>query len=154
MRQIILDGRLGGDAEVKTTSGGTQYLRFTLANSIYDKNAKDGKKTDWYDVTSFSKYSIDTLAQYLKKGTLVFVSGVPTSEVKVSNGKVYENLYISADRIELVSSGDKRDDKTDEPVVSTYTNTEKPKVQESKIEVSEPEGVVQDTADDGDDLPF
>lgn len=149
MRLITIDGRLGGDAEVKTTSGGTQYIKFTVANRTYENKEQ---KTDWFDVSSFSKFTIDSQSKFLKKGAYVIVTGTLSSDVNANGGKIYLNHYINAQQIEIPMLGEKKEDSSDEPAVSTYT--EKPKVkQESKIEVTEP-AVVESQDDGGDDLPF
>ena len=72
MNQIVISGRLTKDVEVKTSSSGTNYARFTLA---VDKIGKDKeKKTIFVDCTAFGHQS-NFLAKYTHKGSRVIVSG-------------------------------------------------------------------------------
>ena len=152
MRLITIDGRLGGDAEVKTTSGGTQYIKFTVANRTYENKEV---RTDWFDVTSFSKLAIDVQSKFLKKGSFVIVSGTLKSDVNANGGKIYLNHYINATQIEVPMLGDKKEDNTDEPVVSTYTDKSRTVQQEeSKINVHDSEKPIVVEEEPTDDLPF
>lgn len=86
-------GNLGKDAELKTTQGGDQFCRFSVAVST---GWGDKKATTWWDVTRWGK-GADKLAEFLKKGSKVAVSGeISTRE---HEGKTY--LQIRADHVTL-----------------------------------------------------
>ncbi len=86
-------GNLGKDAEFKTTQGGDQFCRFTVAVST---GWGDKKTTTWWDVTRWGK-GADKLAGFLKKGAKVAVSGeISTRE---HEGKTY--LQLRADHVTL-----------------------------------------------------
>lgn len=73
-------GRIGQDAEIKQSKNG-QLLVFSVAvdRSYYDKNKSERvEKTQWLDVLkNIPAGQNDKHAQYLKKGCLVQVEGVP-----------------------------------------------------------------------------
>lgn len=102
MRTIILDGRLGKDAEVLTSKKGVKYVKFSIANNEY---LNGEEKTTWFDVMSFDSNVIEKKINMLKKGTMVYVTGNIRTEVSVSNGKVWTNHYITASSIEKVNFG-------------------------------------------------
>ena len=106
MRTITIDGRLGRDAEIKTTPSGVKYVRFSVANTSYVEG-KD--ETIWFDVTSFDTHVIERQIEYLKKGKAVYVSGPLNVKVKSVNGNNYVNYYIRANSIELSNIGRKSD---------------------------------------------
>lgn len=102
MRTIILDGRLGKDAEVLTSKKGVKYVKFSIANNEY---LNGEEKTTWFDVMSFDSNVIEKKINMLKKGTMVYVTGNIRTEVSVNNGKVWTNHYITASSIEKVNFG-------------------------------------------------
>ena len=150
MKIIQVDGRLGRDAEVKTTSGGTKYVRFTLANTSFERGEE---KTEWFDVTSYDDYVIDKQIQILKKGSYVIVTGTLRTDVNYENGKLYLNQRVTSLNIDSPNLGKKKDkDEEEEQTVSTYTPTE---TDEPKAEPSqEPVASAISVEDEDSDLPF
>lgn len=125
MKTITFDGRIGANgAEVRTTKGGKQYVRFSVANNSF---ANGAEKTEWYDVTSYDPYVIENRVKYLTKGTYVIISGVPNIEVNVKEGKIWLNQYVTATTIDTPSFKKKDEDGAQatvtEPAVSTYTGS-------------------------------
>jgi single-strand DNA-binding protein len=49
---IVVAGNTGKDAEFKTTQGGTELCRFSLAGTV---GYGDNKQTLWFDVTKWGK---------------------------------------------------------------------------------------------------
>lgn len=90
---VTVAGGIGKDAEHKTTQGGTELCRFSLAGTVgYGEN----KQTVWFDVTKWGKGS-EGLSRILLKGTKVTVSGELSQ--REHEGKTY--LQIRADHIAL-----------------------------------------------------
>lgn len=151
MRNLVIDGRLGRDAELKTTSGGTQCVQFSLANTVYD--GKNGEVTDWFDITSYDPFVVNTLFKSLKKGSYVFVtSNNFKTNVNIKNGTVYVNHYVTANGISFGSNGSKKEPSDNEETISVYS----PKAEAATV-ISEPVKttelfVASDIGDD--DLPF
>lgn len=115
MRNIIIDGRLGKDAEIKSTKDGKQYLSMAVANDIY---ANGEVKTEWFNVSSFIDSDLKR-AQYLTSGRFVIISGDLTIEPRTSNGKLYLNMYIRAHNIDMPRLGQRQNSNTtSQPAVS------------------------------------
>lgn len=77
-------GHLGKDATVNTVSG-KNVINFTVAHTESYKK-QDGTKVDNTTWLSCSYWNDSTaVAQYLKKGTLVYVEGLPAP--KIYDGK-------------------------------------------------------------------
>ena len=71
---ITIAGRLGRDPEQRNTNSGTAITRFSVA---VDTGWGDNKITTWWNVAIFGR-SGEAAAQHLRKGSWVFVSGVPS----------------------------------------------------------------------------
>lgn len=83
MKAITIAGRIGKDAETRTTQGGDQVTGFTVA---VDEGFGDKKRTLWFDVSHWGKRGA-AVAQYLTKGSNVTVTGdLSTREYE---GKTY-----------------------------------------------------------------
>lgn len=71
-----LIGNLGKDPEMRYTANGNAVVSFSVAvNETW--NGSDGEKqqrTEWYSVIAWSRLA-EICAQYITKGSLVFVSG-------------------------------------------------------------------------------
>lgn len=82
VNKVFLIGNLGADAEVRFTNGGKSVLNLSVATTDKwkDKTGNEQTKTEWHRVTFFSK-SAEKMAEWLKKGTTVFVEG------RISYGK-------------------------------------------------------------------
>lgn len=93
MQIVNIAGNIGKDAELKTTQGGDQFCRFTVAVST---GWGDRKTTTWWDVTRWGK-GADKLAGFLRKGAKVAVSGELST--REHEGKTY--LQIRADHVTL-----------------------------------------------------
>lgn len=71
MQKIILIGNIGKDAEVKTHAN-KEFVTFTVAVTTKRKNGDNTHEvTNWYDCA----FDNVKLAEYLKKGTKVYVEG-------------------------------------------------------------------------------
>lgn len=71
MQNITIAGRLGRDAELRSTQQGDKVCGFTVAVDYRD--GRD-KKTNWWRVSLWGKRG-EALAQYLTKGASVTVTG-------------------------------------------------------------------------------
>ena len=75
VNQIFLIGRLGGDPDLRYLPAGTPAANFSLATS--EKYKKDGEMqevTTWHRAVAYGRLA-DVCANYLKKGSLVFILG-------------------------------------------------------------------------------
>jgi single-strand DNA-binding protein len=72
----ILIGNLGSDPEVKELPSGVRVANVSLATTERwkDKQGQRQEKTTWHDLV-FWNQSADTVAQYCKKGSKLYVEG-------------------------------------------------------------------------------
>lgn len=83
INKVMLIGRLGADPEVKKTKNGDSFANLSLATN---KKIKDNEKTTWHKIVVFDPRIADTMGQYAKKGTLLYVEGeIETRSYKDAN---------------------------------------------------------------------
>jgi single-strand DNA-binding protein len=71
MQTITIAGRIGKDAELRSTNSGDQVCGFSVA--VDSRQGRD-KVTNWWRVSLWGKRA-EALSQYLTKGSNVTVSG-------------------------------------------------------------------------------
>src|SRR6476646_5738200 len=77
INKVILVGRLGRDPEMKYTSGGTPFCRFSIATDDNWTDKGSGEKqegTEWHNIVVWDRLA-EICNQYLTKGRLVYIEG-------------------------------------------------------------------------------
>lgn len=77
INKVILVGNLGKDPETRYTQGGDPVCNFTVATSKKWKDKQSGEskeQTEWHRLVAF-KRTAEVCAQYLKKGSKVYIEG-------------------------------------------------------------------------------
>jgi single-strand DNA-binding protein len=77
INKVILVGRLGRDPEMKYTSGGTPFCRFSIATDDNWTDKGSGEKqerTEWHSIVVWDRLA-EICNQYLTKGRLVYIEG-------------------------------------------------------------------------------
>lgn len=100
--QVI--GRLGKDCVVNTVNG-KNVMNFTLAHSekFKDSQGNSQEKTIWVDCAYWSDRT--ALAQYLTKGTQVFVEGQPEARsFQRNDGTPGSSLSLRVREVQLLGS--------------------------------------------------
>jgi single-strand DNA-binding protein len=78
VNKVILVGRLGKDPESKSFANGGSVVKFSLATSETWKDKQSGErkeKTEWHNVVIFNEALGKIAAQYLRKGSEVYLEG-------------------------------------------------------------------------------
>lgn len=96
MLNLTVAGRLGRDAEHKTTQGGTDLCSFSVAADI---GFGDNKQTVWVDVTKWGK-GAEGLARILRKGSSIAATG--EMSLRERNGKTY--VQLRADNVTILGT--------------------------------------------------
>ena len=76
LNKVILIGRLGRDPETRYMPNGDAVCNFSIATdeSWKDKNGQRQTRTEWHAITMYRKLA-EIAAQYLKKGSQVYIEG-------------------------------------------------------------------------------
>lgn len=104
---VSLIGMVGKDAEVRTTQGGVQYARFTLATSTGGYKKQDGtdvpEVTQWHNITCWRNLAV-MVGKYVRKGMKVDVEGMITyGEYQDQQGVKRTSVEIVVDDIVLMT---------------------------------------------------
>lgn len=131
MIKLILTGNIGKDAEVREMQSGDKAISFSVAHTekYQGKDGNTHETTTWVNCTKFVKKDQSTrIADYLKKGTKVYVEGTPSARpyTTVGSSDAKASLECKVTMIELLGSA------------SSNTDTNRVENQEEKV----------------DDLPF
>jgi single-strand DNA-binding protein len=117
-------GNLGNDPEMRYSAVGAAFLRFNVASS-YRTRTPAGEweeKTEWVRVTVFGARA-ETLGQYLKKGSRVFVDGrLEARPWTDREGHVRAGLEIVASDVEFMSQRGPDVDMDELPVRASVTD--------------------------------
>ena len=135
VNKVILIGNLGKDPEV---NGSVTKLTIATSDSYKDKQTGENvEKTEWHRVVLFSRLG-EIAAQYLKKGSKVYIEGRLQTSSYAKNGETRYSTDIIAANLQMLD-GKNTEDK---PVPSNYTPRQQAMAPLAAIDT------------DGDDLPF
>tara|TARA_B100001146_G_scaffold213890_1_gene214656 strand:- start:503 stop:928 length:426 start_codon:yes stop_codon:yes gene_type:complete len=99
-------GRIGKDAEVNDTNNGNTVINFNVAVSETwkDKQGQKQERTTWYRCSWWINNSV--IAQYLTKGTLVYVSGKSNANAYTNQaGEIVVQEGINVRELKLLGGG-------------------------------------------------
>jgi single-strand DNA-binding protein len=106
MLKASIIGNLGNDPEMRYSAGGAAFLRFYVASN-FRARSPEGEwqdKTEWVRVTVFGQRA-ETLGQYLKKGSRVFVDGRLEARPWIDQqGQARAGLELVASDVEFMST--------------------------------------------------
>lgn len=148
MMYIEVNGRLGADAELKTSNKGNQFVSLRVATNDYIGGENI---TTWVNVLWSGDRAVK-MAEHFKKGSSVVVRGVPKfSTYTTKNGENAVSVDVFADRVDFGNNGNSGGTQTNDAVTETGKLTPKPTAKAAATAVAK-EVVVENNGDD--DLPF
>ena len=76
LNKVTLIGRLGRDPETRYMPNGDTVCNFSVATDESWKDAQGNRqeRTEWHNITMYRRLA-EIAAQYLKKGSLVYIEG-------------------------------------------------------------------------------
>jgi single-strand DNA-binding protein len=100
---IVVEGGVVKDTELKFTSDGLAYTKFSVANSsISFKNGEKGQEVSYFDISAWGKLA-EICSAYLKRGKKIIISGkLKQSRWKGQDGKNRSNVQIIAQDIKFL----------------------------------------------------
>ena len=132
LNKALLYGNLTRDPELRSLPSGMNVCNFSIAtNRVYrDREGKKQEQTDFHNVVVFGRQA-DTVAQYLKKGSAVFVEGRMQTRSWEQEGQKKYRTEVVADRVQFgpkgAGGGARRADTPDEEVSNAGPGIEYPK---------------------------
>ena len=110
MKKISIIGNVTKDAEVRAFEGGRSVINFDVAvnERFKDKNGQKQERTSYVRCAMWRE--VTTIAQYITKGTKVYVEGSPDADAYINKeGKAVGNLKINVRELEFLGSAKKSD---------------------------------------------
>jgi single-strand DNA-binding protein len=103
VNKVILIGYLGADPEVKRTPAGQGYCHLSVATNMVfkDQAGQRQQKTEWHRITVWGEQA-EHCAQYLKKGSSVYVEGRLETRSWEEAGKKRYATDVIAIRVEFL----------------------------------------------------
>jgi single-strand DNA-binding protein len=101
-------GRLGKDVELKFLPNNDPVCNFSLACGW---KARDKEGTEWMSIVVFGKLA-EICSQYLKKGSLVYVSGKMRTEKYTKDNVEKYSVKIIADKMQMLGGKNEENIKT------------------------------------------
>lgn len=94
--QIIINGRVGQEPEIKFSASGTPVLKFSVVDT-YGRDEK--KKSTWHNVVVFGKLA-ENVVNTISKGTTVIVVGrLEQDEYQKKDGTKGKSINLIADEV-------------------------------------------------------
>lgn len=102
LNKAMIYGNLTRDPEMRALPSGIQVCSFSVAtNRVYnDRDGKRQEQTDYHNVVVFGRQA-ETSAQYLKKGSGVYVEGRLQTRSWDKDGAKQYRTEIVADRVQF-----------------------------------------------------
>lgn len=140
LNKAMLFGNLTRDPELRALPSGMNVCNFSVAtNRTYkDRDGKKQEQTDFHNVVVFGRQA-DTVSQYLKKGSSVYVEGRMQTRSWEQNGEKKYRTEVIADTVQFgprssgsgggggSSSRQQADDMDDAPAPSAGPGIDYPK---------------------------
>lgn len=107
INKAFVFGNLTRDPELRSLPSGMNVVNFSVAtNRTYkDRDGKKQEQTDFHNIVVFGRQA-DTVNQYLKKGSSVFVEGrMQTRSWEGKDGEKKYRTEIVADRVQFGPKG-------------------------------------------------
>jgi single-strand DNA-binding protein len=106
LNKVMLYGNMTRDPELRSLPSGIQVASFSIAtNRVYkDRDGARQEQTDFHNVVVFGRQA-ETVSQYLKKGSGVFVEGRLQTRSWDKDGQKQYRTEVVADRIQFGPRG-------------------------------------------------
>ena len=102
LNKALLYGNLTRDPELRALPSGMNVVNFSIATNrtFKDRDGKKQEQTDFHNIVVFGRQA-DTVNQYLKKGSSVFVEGRMQTRSWGKDGEKKYRTEVVADRVQF-----------------------------------------------------
>lgn len=127
MRRITVIGNLTADAEVKDVSNRKAINMSVAVNEKYKSpSGEKMEKTFFYNCTIWRESNV-AVAEFLTKGTKVFIEGTPEIEIyKTKQGETKGDIKIIVQNLELIGGGSARNTQSTDAGTSKKKDSDLP----------------------------
>lgn len=106
INKVILYGNLTRDPEMRALPSGMNVCSFSIAtNRVFkDRDGNKKEEVDYHNISVFGR-TADTVAQYMKKGSGIFIEGRLHTRSWEKDGQKQYRTEIIADRVQFGPKG-------------------------------------------------
>ncbi len=106
INKVMIFGNITRDPELRAMPSGMNVCNFSVAtNRVFrDRDGKKQEQTDFHNIVVFGRQA-DTVAQYLKKGSSVYVEGRLQTRSWEKEGQKQYRTEVVADRVQFGPKG-------------------------------------------------
>ncbi len=134
INKAIIFGNITRDPELRALPSGMNVCNFSVAtNRVYkDRDGKKQEQTDFHNVVVFGRQA-DTVSQYLKKGSSVYVEGRMQTRSWEQNGEKKYRTEVVADSVQFgprssgTGGGSRKADSMEDEAAPTGSSIDYPK---------------------------
>lgn len=154
LNQINLIGRVGHTPEIRI-GGQTTICNFTLAVDDRIKvNDQWTDQTEWFRCTAFGK-TADVMAKYVKKGSLIFVSGKMKSRKYMGkDGTEKTSWEVTVSTLQLLDPKSEGEEQPGETQTAAPTPATQPAPKLKQMKIEEQKEPIKFPEPEDDELPF
>lgn len=109
INKFIGIGNLGRDPEFRATAEGKSVANISIAitEKYKDKQGNQKESTEWVNIVFFGKLA-DIAAQYLKKGSQVYIEGKLKTEKYEKNGETRYSTKVVAEKMQMLGNVERK----------------------------------------------
>jgi single-strand DNA-binding protein len=102
INKVILYGNLTRDPEMRALPSGMNVCSFSIAtNRVYkDRDGNKKEEVEYHNISAFGRQA-DTIGQYMKKGSSVFIEGRLHTRSWEKDGQKQYRTEVVADRVQF-----------------------------------------------------
>ena len=149
LNKVMIIGRLTRDPEMRSTPNGANVVSFSVATSFNwtDQSGQKKEQTEFHNVVAWRKLA-DIIAQYLKKGSQVYIEGrlQTRSWEDATSGKKNYRTEIVADNMIMLGRPGQGSGNSSVPVAADNSSP--------AMDQPEPKSSVPEIQIDDSDIPF
>ena len=126
LNKVVIQGRLTGDPELRTTQNGTSVTPFTVAVQADYAKAGEEKATFWIDVVAW-RSTAEFVNKYFGKGDMIIVDGsLATRNYEDKQGNKRKAVEVMAANVYFCEGKKERPSEPVEPNEFEDTSAETP----------------------------
>lgn len=154
LNQINLIGRVGHTPEIRIGDQ-TTICNFTLAVDDRIKvNDQWTVQTEWFRCTAFGK-TADIMAKYVKKGSLIFVSGkMKSRKYTGKDGTEKTSWEVTVSTLQLLDPKSEGEEQPGETQTAAPAPVAQPAPKPKQMKLEEPKEPIKFPEPEDDELPF
>lgn len=110
LNTVQLIGRMTRDPELKQTSSGTSYCRFSIANNRnYSVNGEKREEVSFFNCVAWGKQA-EIITRYCRKGKQVAIEGrLKQNSWDDKDGKKQSTVDVVVDQLQMLGQSDSQD---------------------------------------------